>query len=113
MRLPACFLSCLFLTGCAQPGQPAHSYRATIASVSLSEWQHYTLQQGYGVQHEVVIEIRPGGQRFKLLLFDIYSPEVFGDARDEITFLYAGRLPTDGQLGLDRLKGYRIERRMP
>jgi hypothetical protein len=114
MRLPACLpLFLTLLAGCTQPAHLPQSYRATITRVSPSPWQHYTMVKGYGVQHEIVLQVQPGDQPFTLLLFDIYSPEVFGDDRDAIAFLYSGRLPRDGKLWLDQLKGYRIERRVP
>jgi len=116
MRFPgkiAALAIAAVLAGCSFPRPEVQTYQATIERVEDRPGEFYSPERGHEplicIYLNVADPLRGGqAETVRVLVLDVYNPELYGKVGDRILFSFSGSLPRDGEIGFESLSGYRI-----
>jgi hypothetical protein len=102
-----------FLVACTISLPPVTTYTATIERVSERPGDHFSPIKGH--KPLICLDLLTGGvsnegkpDKLRLLVLDIYQPEIYGRVGDKVVFRYRGDLPSNGEIDFSALIEYRI-----
>ena len=110
-------LLCLLATGCVQHSTPHLLYVATVERVDDLPWEHYSIAQGLKPLTCIHVNlIGPAAvvnqpHELRILAMGLHAQDGFGRPGDQVSFRYSGRLPLTGELWIEQLTDYRIQRK--
>lgn len=106
------------VAACSYWEPPKASFSAVIERIEQPLGDYYTPARGHTALTYICLLVRPNTaiaktERIRLVLLDLYTPEVFGDEGDSVSFEFAGRFPLTGVMNFDEISNYRITSRRP
>jgi hypothetical protein len=111
----AALMSALF-PGCGLPPPVGTQYSAKIERISErgEAWDFYSPTKGHKPLYCLYLLLidtdgRDLGYRARVLVQDLYSPKIYGQEGDTVSFVYPGRLPESRDVEFDSLTCYKVD----
>ena len=99
--------------GCVRPPLPRVAYSGVIERVEERDGDHFSPEKGHKPLHCVYLRLAKGanareGELLRVFVLDLYSPEIYGQQGDMISFEKLGRLPVNDEVWFDELLDYAV-----
>lgn len=112
---PAWIAAAIFFAvgGCVRPPLARVAYFGVVERVEERDGDHFCPERGHKPLNCVYLRLAKGplapeGEILRVLVLDLYSPALYGQAGDAIAFEKLGRLPVSDEVWFNELLDYSV-----